>query len=226
METLDRTSLTISDQEFENNVEAAVSAIAEGHSSPKRFPSSVASQDTNGTKTLHAAARKFAGATNASPRMSQVNLLQSIDAGRVSGSQPSNSRKGSLAVEANSESNRPGEEDRAAVASILRSIQRPLSSIGRIFSEDGNQEQRVSEGRRNSFLGSLTPSISDNRKPSRSPSRVNRNSDLDHSKGNAIPGNAARDFELNPEDAAARHASAELAEAQRVQRAEQRIVVE
>lgn len=55
IENLDRTSLTISDEEFEKNVEAAVSAITEGHEQapsppprPPRQPSHVHISEKSG----------------------------------------------------------------------------------------------------------------------------------------------------------------------------------
>ncbi|CAK43884.1 uncharacterized protein An01g07920 [Aspergillus niger] len=82
IETLDRTSLTVSDEEFERSVEAAVSAIA---------------QQNRESETLE--------------RQTSGQASQSSD------------------------------EDSAPVAGLLRTIQKPLSTIGRIFSDEPDSPQ-------------------------------------------------------------------------------------
>ncbi|GAM83529.1 hypothetical protein ANO11243_015170 [Dothideomycetidae sp. 11243] len=101
IETLDRTNLTISDDEFERNVEAAVSAIAEGHKT----------EDEKSTLSRpEVTPRNSSEAERSSPR-------------------PSSPTSGS--------------EDLAS--GILRTIQRPLTNIGRIFSDDGDAAAPATE---------------------------------------------------------------------------------
>lgn len=155
IETLDRTSLTISDEEFEKNVETAVSAIAQENMKAESETSSAqatprASVDTE----RHASRRDGPSSTN--------------------------------------------DEENAPVAGILRTIQKPLSSIGRIFSEDTDTELRAQQSQ-----GSAPPL------PERGPGA-----------------RASGHERIDAQEAAARQASAEAAEARRIQRVEHRDVVE
>ncbi|PHH81681.1 hypothetical protein CDD82_214 [Ophiocordyceps australis] len=92
IENMDRSSLTISDKDFESNVEAAVSAIAEKHQA------------------------------TSSPVILQHSTFAPQPLPSSSSSSP-----GPL-------SNDQG----AAMTGILRSIQKPLSTIGRIFSDEAS----------------------------------------------------------------------------------------
>ncbi|TQS38187.1 hypothetical protein Golomagni_01312 [Golovinomyces magnicellulatus] len=108
IENLDRTTLSISDEEFEKSVEAAVSAIAEKHQAQARessrpTPELVSRQDEMTSGVLH-------------------------EAENLTGKKPTS-------IEA--ASSEP--EEKAPIGSILRSIQRPLSTIGWIFSDDASQ---------------------------------------------------------------------------------------
>lgn len=175
IERLDRTSLTISDDEFEKNVEASVSAIAERHPPQSLKPPAQSSHQRSSSKT--------------SPRAS-------LDVPRRSKSQRSEGKSDS-----------DGDEN-AAVAGLLRTIQRPLSTIGRIFSDD-NQ--------------STTPA---NQPPSTpQPPRQQRSSPL--------PRGSASDETLEKpqttpkaEDSAARQASREAEDARRIRAKEEVHVVE
>lgn len=115
-----------------------------------------------------------------------------------------------------------GTEENTAVGGLLRTIQRPLSSLGRMFSEDAPS---VPPGSRE-HLGPprspprLSPAVfqpprrSDEvRRSIEAPRRISKMDDSQNRSSNA-------------EDAAARQAVAEAAEAQRLQRAEHRNVVE
>jgi Rab5 GDP/GTP exchange factor len=111
IERLDRTSLTISDQEFEKNVEASVSAIAERHPPESE--------------------EKPPALPNRRPRSRAGDIPEnSLDVDRSSPQRLMLPREGN-------KSDSDGEEN-AAVAGLLRTIQRPLSTIGRIFSDDGS----------------------------------------------------------------------------------------
>lgn len=156
IETLDRTSLTVSDEEFEKNVEAAVSAIAKENMKAESETSSAQATPRASTDTERLSQRRDAGSS----------VMH--------------------------------EDDNAPVAGLLRSIQKPLSSIGRMFSEDTEPDRR-----------SLQSSANAPPLPERG-----------HATG--YPGNER----IDAQEAAARQASAEAAEARRIQRVEHRDVVE
>ena len=195
IENLDRTVLTISDEDFEKNVEAAVSAIAERE------------RDRDEQMPIR-----------------PQNQLQPPEKANLS--KPEVTPRNSMEVErslskpgGSSESNTG--EDKAAVTGLLRTIQRPLSSIGRIFSEDSSPSQ---------YPGNTRPQqISVH--PPETPRRLSpalfqppRNSS-EASRPDAQARTNAPSF-MTAEDAAARQASAEAAEAQRIQRTEHKDVVE
>lgn len=180
IENLDRTTLTITDEDFERNVEAAVSAIAEKHQQEE-----VAKEPVDQPLSEKSSAKDQSHQT-----------LQSSYDGESSTARVSMSSN----------------EDEASMTGLLRTIQRPLSSIGRIFSEDGGSSQPA----RTPLPGntprmSPAPRTSSDRGPQRDSSR-NR---VDHPKS-----------QRSAEEAAARQASAEAAEAQRLQQAEHANVVE
>ncbi|KAI0889079.1 uncharacterized protein GGS22DRAFT_153074 [Annulohypoxylon maeteangense] len=183
IENMDRTTLTISDEEFDKSVEAAVSAIAEKHRAEEPpAPTPAPSQ----------------------PQLSEKSGL--YPPGPSSSTRPSLDLDGSNTPRrslSSNDGNDSGEEG-PAISGLLRSIQRPLSSIGRIFSEDTSAAGpsspiRVSQ----SDTPRLSPRPSMDRRPS---------TDLRQ--------------RLSAEEAAARQASAEVAEAQRIHRAEHNNVVE
>jgi hypothetical protein len=182
IENLDRSALTISDEDFEQNVEAAVSAIAEKHQAEEPLPPPVQSSE----KAPLSNPQRSAEVDSSIPRKSYEN-----DGG-------------------------DGVDEKAAMSGLLRTIQRPLSSIGRIFSDEGGPSQ---SGPARTPLPGNTPRLSPAPRSStdraRSPHRA------------AEPGrdDISRNM-LNAEDAAARQASAEAAEAHRIQRAEHANVVE
>ncbi|POR36572.1 Vacuolar protein sorting-associated protein 9a [Tolypocladium paradoxum] len=181
IENMDRSSLTISDDDFERNVEAAVSAIAEKHQAISPVITQQATFSEKGS--LH-------------PR--EATTRPSMD-----GADSSTPRR--------STSSNEGEprEDGAAITGLLRTIQKPLSTIGRIFSDE--------TGSSSSGPGSAprTPAL-----PDHLPRRHDRDGTGDES---GLPSSR---HALSAEEAAARQASAEAAEAQRLQRAEHANVVE
>ncbi|KAJ5564859.1 hypothetical protein N7513_001101 [Penicillium frequentans] len=187
IETLDRTSITVSDEEFERNVEAAVSAIAEQNRETEPLDEKPPSR--------------------------------SITPGASTQPQSGPSRKDT--------SQSSDDETSAPVAGLLRTIQKPLSSIGRIFSDD--PDSNSSQDR------PLHPAVT----PQPAPPRLNPNvyqpprssSEGRHSgeeRGPPREGSAKKNLSrvLDAQDAAARQASAEDAEARRIQRAEHNNVVE
>ncbi|KAL4787220.1 hypothetical protein BJX76DRAFT_319204 [Aspergillus varians] len=179
IETLDRTSLTVSDEDFERNVEAAVSAIAEQN------------------------------------RVSEVS-----DPRPSSDSAPGPSRK-STDVPRNPSRRDPSqsrEEDNAPVAGLLRTIQKPLTTIGRIFSDDSDSPQDTTPQPGTSRR--LSPNVY--QPPRVSGEEIRRSGESARLRA-AQPSPSQK---LDAQDAAARQASAEDAEARRIQRTEHNNVVE
>ncbi|KPM43893.1 hypothetical protein AK830_g2663 [Neonectria ditissima] len=181
IENMDRTTLTITDDEFEKNVEAAVSAIAEKHQAMS--PTAPQQPVFNEKASLQAPGER-------TPRAS----LDGQD-----GSRRSTSNDGYTG------------DDRAAISGLLKTIQRPLSTIGRIFGEES---------------GTSTPNPGPSSAPRTPapPERLSPRQSHEEPRGGIElppPGHS-----LSAEEAAARQASAEVAEAQRLHRAEHANVVE
>lgn len=190
IENLDRTTLTISDEEFEKNVEAAVFAIAEKHQ---------AEEVVQAPPPTQLSEKSTLSRPEVTPRHSMEG-------------ESSNPRKSTSSNEY--ESGDAGLDEKAAMSGLLRTIQRPLSSIGRIFSEEAGPSQ--SGPARTPQPGStprMTPSPRVSSDIPQGLPRVPTTGDPHRSR-------------MTAEDAAARQASAEAAEAHRIQRAEHANVVE
>jgi len=186
VENMDRTTLTISDEEFESNVEAAVSAIAEKHrveSPPLPSPPPPAPLSEKTGLTLQPPAQ---GESSSQRR--------SMD-----------SDAGGLGTPRRSTSSEGPEDEKAAITGLLRSIQRPLSTIGRMFSEEP-----------------ISPAGPSSRSPAHTPQPERLSPRLPGDTGARPPSRHT----LSAEEAAARQASAEAAEAQRLHRAEHANIVE
>ncbi|KAF7542808.1 hypothetical protein G7Z17_g11256 [Cylindrodendrum hubeiense] len=178
IENMDRTTLTITDDEFEKNVEAAVSAIAEKHQalSPKVPQQPVFNEKVS----LHTPG--------------ESSLRTSLDGQDTRRSTSNDGYSG---------------DDKAAISGLLKSIQRPLSTIGRIFAEEPGT--------------STPPGPSSAPRTPAPPERLSpRQSHDEPREGGEYP----TGHSLSAEEAAARQASAEVAEAQRLHRAEHANVVE
>jgi hypothetical protein len=181
IETLDRTSLTVSDEEFERNVEAAVSAIAEQNRESESFEPKRADRPT--------------------AESSQAPSRVSTDTQRPA---------------ARREAPQTSDEESAPVAGLLRTIQKPLSTIGRMFSDEPDSPHERPMQPASTPQPGAPPRLSPHvYQPPRSSSEGPRN---------AAQPQLAR--VLDAQDAAARQASAEDAEARRIQRAEHNNVVE
>lgn len=110
------------------------------------------------------------------------------------------------------------DDDVAPVAGLLRTIQKPLSTIGRMFSDEPDSQDRPTQPATTPQPGApprLTPSVY---QPPR-----NSGDQRSHEGRNATQ---QLSKVLDAQDAAARQASAEDAEARRIQRAEHNDVVE
>jgi hypothetical protein len=186
IENMDRTTLTITDDEFEQNVEAAVSAIAEKHRSQSPPPPPPPNSEKLSALKVPTAGDSGASSTRAS-----------LDVDR-----PTSPRRSTSSNDARDSGEYSGSDEKAAITGLLRTIQKPLSTIGRIFSD---------EAASSSSAAGASASVAS---PARTPQPERGDGDL-----------RARQ-RLSAEEAAARQASAEVAEAQRLHRAEHANVVE
>ena len=119
-------------------------------------------------------------------------------------------------------------EEKAAVTGLLRTIKKPLSSIGRIFSEDASTQGTL-QPQQNVRLQEVQANV-----PPETPLRLSP-AVLQPSRGTPQQGRRSHDLgdkermrspEYTANEAAARQASAEVAEASRIQRAEHNDIVE
>jgi hypothetical protein len=188
IENMDRTTLTITDAEFEQNVEAAVSAIAEKHRSESPPPPPPQSEKLTSLKP------PTAGESGPSSTRPSLDADASL--------RPASPRRSTSPNEPRDSGEYSGSDEKAAITGLLRSIQRPLSTIGRIFSDEPS-----------SSAAGAGASIAS---PARTPQPPERGDGSDL---------RSRQL-LSAEEAAARQASAETAEAQRLHRAEHANVVE
>jgi hypothetical protein len=128
IENLDRTSLTISDEDFEREVEQAVSRIAEKHSEEEKPPALPPGKPPP-SPGLMPAEKSALARPEVTPRNSMDVAEQSTPRRSTS------SRRVKTTDDEKTAAAGSGEEENAALA-VLRTIQRPLSTIGRIFSDD------------------------------------------------------------------------------------------
>ncbi|ETN46562.1 uncharacterized protein HMPREF1541_00747 [Cyphellophora europaea CBS 101466] len=192
IESLDRTSLTVSDEEFEKNVELAVSEIA---------------AQNRETEALSPRATFIEKSSVAEPELTPRNSMEVTASPRRSMQQDRNIPGPSTSS-----------EDSDAVAGLLRTIQRPLSTIGRMFSdtETTSPDQSGPGGTYGTPPARSSPlAVPGEGGPERRGSQPN------------VPQRGRQPGEVDDaQEAAARQASAEAAEARKIQRAEHRTVVE
>jgi hypothetical protein len=164
-----------------------VSQIAEGHHPPEQ-------QEQHRTEHL---AVPDKGSFGTSPR-------NSINFDVASSSRNQTLRNGSKS---------DSEEENAAVAGLLRTIQRPLSTIGRIFSDDNNASSAPTQGQ-----PPATPQ----------PSLAQRLSPLSRNQADSSPSRSQSTSAkaISAEDAAARQASREVEQARVIREREEGHVVE
>lgn len=223
IEGLDKTSLTVSDEEFEKNVEAAVSAIAERHNAESpttdptdnpphmRPPTTLGHRRMPSPHNLHLSEKS----TPSRPEVTTRNSLEAEQAGP---------RRSTSTRTSKNENDAP-EEENAAVAGLLRTIQRPLSTIGRIFSD--NDTTASSSGPASTPQPGNTPRLTP-QPPPRGASDYPGNAAPEHlnEKQRRSAEEERYRQRLSAEDAAARQASAEAEEARKIQRQEHTVVVE
>ena len=210
IENIDRTSLTISDEAFEKNVEAAVSVIAERHKEienpsfpPPRHRTHPQISEKSGLSQPEVVPRNSIEVEYSTPKRSTSSRdyptpLVGID----------------------------GSEDHTAVSGLLRTIQRPLSSLGRMFSDDTSTMQQ--QGIRAETGPTFQPNSPQRLSPAVFQPPRDSNEMIGPSEEPEVvkKSNHSREREICAEDAAARQASAESAEAQRIERVEHQDVVE
>jgi len=189
IENLDRTSLTITDEDFEKNVETAVSVIAERHSEEE-------------AKLLRPPpSPQFQISEKSAPSKPEITPRNSLEAEQSTPRRSTSHRNGA-------KSDSEGEEN--AAMAVLRTIQRPLSSIGRIFSDDGGAAANAPSTPQSGPTPRLSPALRGSEGQEAPP----RRSTEDARK------------KLSAEDAAARQASAETEQARKIRVREEAAVVE
>lgn len=200
IENLDRSSLTITDEEFEKNVEAAVAAIAERPPPP---PPPLPRRPHNN----EVVSEKSRGGPSVTPRASTDKE------GRFSTS----SRE-------SNESSGGESEEKVAVAGLLRTIQKPLTTIGRIFSDGESSSTPVAAATGNGPALTPAPGNTPRGSPGVEDSLLTAVGGRGQHGGRRRP--AGSSSSLTAEESAARQASAEVEEARRIQRREHEGVVE
>lgn len=199
IENLDRTSLSISDEDYEKNVEQSVAAIAERRSREESRTTGppLPINEKSGLSRPEVTPRHSMEAEQVSPRRKSTRTSSNTNATDASASEES--------------------DDNAAVTGLLRTIQKPLSTIGRIFSDDTSP---TNHGPARTPQPGTTPRMS--------PIPRQQAPNTQAAPVNGPPGAVAQKSRqtLGAEEAAARQVSAETAEAQRISRAEHQTVVE
>ncbi len=220
IEGLDKTSLTVTDEEFDKNVEAAVSAIAEKHA--EVHPESAAGPAHLNTSTPNHRRMPSPHYHHISEK-SQPSRPEVITRNSMEGQTAGPRRSTSLRDRKTDSSHEP-EEENAAVAGLLRTIQRPLSTIGRIFSDtDTHASSSTQPQIPRSTSTPLSPNNNQDRFPGAASSPTHQHSEKPRPSEEDRHRHAQR---LSAEDAAARQASAEAEQARRIQAQEHRVVVE
>ena len=201
IENLDRTTLTVSDEDFEKNVEAAVSAIAERHKDDiPQTPRHPHISEKSALSEPEVVPQSSVEVEYATPRRSTSSR---------------GIRNNSVGVDESDEN--------TAVSGLLRTIQRPLSSLGRIFSDEPPTLQHP--GASSQLPAGPQPSPPRLSPALFQPPRNSSEARRPH-EGSRESEAGMRQPERFSADNAARQASAEAAEVQRVQRVEHNNVVE
>jgi len=200
IENLDRTTLTITDEEFEKNVEQAVSAIAEKNRSEEYEQKSHTATAVGPMQ--HLSEKSALSRPEVTPR-------NSMDAEHSTPKRNVSRRLDEKLVQ-------PGtiDDEQDAVSGLLRSIQKPLNSIGRMFSDDGGNEKqgapRATSRGPSGTRRRLSPAPDFERRPS----------------GEGRASQRPSGERLRTQEDVAKQASVETAQAQRVRAQEHRVVVE
>ncbi|KAF3932228.1 hypothetical protein ABW20_dc0110505 [Dactylellina cionopaga] len=222
IEGLDRNSLTIEDEEFERNVEEAVRKIAEVKEPVSPVVSSTPRGSVSGEGGLGPQQRSLSTSAAAA----------ALPVGAAGDERVSAERRKSMDSRADGNTNASGggDEEKVAVAGLLSSLSNPLSTIGRIFGDDSshhppqqNQSQQLHPATVDA--GPVSTPLPGNT-PRTSPGPNGQQQLLQQPPMNGFPGARYLQPEsLEAAESAARQASAETAEAIRIQRAEHENVV-
>jgi hypothetical protein len=206
IEGLDKTSLTVTDEEFEKNVEAAVSAIAEKHAEAEASATPTHLQPTTLGHRRMPSPHYHHLSEKGAPVRPEITTRNSMEAERAV------PRRSTSVKERKTEGDQP-EEENAAVAGLLRTIKRPLSTIGRIFSDTDTHNAPASSGPVATPRSTPQPPRPSNEFPGQSEKSRPSHDEQQRQR-------------LSAEDAAARQASSEAEEARKIQRQEHKVVVE
>jgi hypothetical protein len=226
IEGLDKTSLTVTDEDFEKNVEAAVSAIAERHAEAEAEAAAGPShlQPTTPGHRRMPSPHYHHLSEKGTPLRPEVTTRNSMEAERAT------PKRSTSVKDRKAEADQP-EEENAAVAGLLRTIQRPLSTIGRIFSDtDTHSHSNPSTGPANTPQASNTPRPVPEAPPQQTPRPSSEfpgaAAQAQYSEKPRPPQEEQQRQRMSAEDAAARQASAETEQARRIQMQEHKVVVE
>ena len=199
IENLDRTNITISDEEFERNVEQAVSAIAE----------------KNKAEEYESKSHATTGPATPMQRLTEKSSISRPEVTPRNSMEPDRSsprRNVSQKSQHSHQASTDTVDDFDAVTGLLKTIGKPLSTIGRIFSDDSSAPNS------NSSLRPASTPLSGSTPRGTSPaSNADRRPSAD---------GRATTAQNTATDAAARQASAEAAQAQRIRAKEYKVVVE
>lgn len=224
VENLDRTNLTVTDEEFERNVEASVSAIAEGHQAEEYESATHDKTSSSLDPTAPLSPTKSYQphySEKGAPSRPELTPRNSTE-GERAGPRRGNSTRQKVSGTGSTEDN----DEKDAVSGLLRTIQKPLSTIGRMFSDESQSSHAhpalTPQPGSTPRLSPAPPSRPLQRKSSEE-ARRRRSPD---GQQRARSAGAPRTDPHAEEDAAARQARAEAAEAQRIQAQEHRVVVE
>jgi len=207
IENLDRTNLTITNEEFERNVEQAVSAIAEKNRAEDYESKSHASSAP--APTQHLEEKSLPLRPDVTPQLATGGERSSARRTFIRG--PSETNQSKVAEDENSES----------VNGLFKTLQKPLNSIGRIFSDEVAPQPPLKP------VSTPLPGSTPRRGLSPNPQLGPRNSGEDRSSAErSTPSRRPSQQHDSAEAAAARQASAEASQAQSVQAQEHKVVVE
>jgi hypothetical protein len=207
IEGIDKTSLTVTDEEFDKNHEEAEASNAHLHPTTpghRRMPS----------PHYHQLSEK------GKPLRPEVTTRNSMEAERAV-------PRRSTSVKDRKAETDPPEEENAAVAGLLRTIQRPLNSIGRIFSDTdttSSASARPPQPPRPSseFPGQAAQSQQQQQQQYSEKPRRSHEEPRQH----LTPEQQQHRQQLSAADQEARQASAETEQARRIQLQEHKVVVE
>jgi hypothetical protein len=216
IEGLDKTSLTVTDEDFEKNVEAAVSAIAERHAEAEASTAPTHLHPTTPNHRRMPSPHYHHLSEKGTPLRPEVTTRNSMEAERAV-------PRRSTSVKDHKAETDPPEEENAAVAGLLRTIQRPLSTIGRIFSDTDTHNTNNTSGPASTPQPGNTPRPA-HQVPPRSSSEFP--GQAQYSEKSRPSQEDQQRQRLSAEDAAARQASAEAEQARRIQMQEHKVVVE